>query len=84
MGEIHGAKRLAPDFEVISTGIGFVNIFGDTITFEQHRDAAQKGLELYRERAASGEYDLIILDVEFGAVSQGQWDIEQMLVVFRE
>src|SRR5919199_6916724 len=29
MGEINGAKRLAPEFEVISTGIGFVNIFGD-------------------------------------------------------
>ncbi len=59
MGEINGAKRLAPDFEVISTGIGFVNIFGDTYTMDEHREAAQKGLELYRERAASGEYDLI-------------------------
>src|SRR5919198_1318204 len=79
MGEIHGAKRLAPDFEVISTGIGFVNIFGDPYTFEQHREAAQNGLELYRERAASGEYDLIILDEAIGAVSQGQWDLSQLL-----
>ena len=83
MGEINGAQRLAPDFEVISTGIGFVNIFGDTYTFEEHRDAAQKGLELYRERAASGEYDLIILDEAIGAVSQGQWDLEQLLDVIR-
>src|SRR5438552_1572503 len=78
MGEIHGAKRLAPDFEVISTGIGFVNIFGDTFTMDQHREAAQEGLELYRERAASGDYDLIILDEAIGAVSQGQWDLEQV------
>src|ERR671926_605504 len=62
MGEINGAQRLAPDFEVISTGIGFVNIFGDPYTLEEHREAAQKGLELYRQRMASGEYDLIILD----------------------
>jgi cob(I)alamin adenosyltransferase len=79
MGEINGAKRLAPDFEVISTGIGFVNIFGDPYTLEEHREAAQKGLELYKQRAASGDYDLIILDEAIGAVSQGQWDLAQLL-----
>ena len=77
MGEIKGALRLAPDFEVISTGIGFVNIFGDTYSIDEHREAAQKGLGLYRERAASGEYDLIILDEAIGAVSQGQVDLEE-------
>jgi cob(I)alamin adenosyltransferase len=84
MGEINGAKRLAPDFEVISTGIGFVNIFGDTHTFDEHRQAAQDGLALYKERAHSGEYDLIILDEAIGAVSQGQWDLEQLLTVVKE
>jgi cob(I)alamin adenosyltransferase len=83
MGEINGARRLAPDFEVISTGIGFVNILGDPYTFEEHRQAAQQGLELYKQRAASGEYDLIILDEAIGAVSQGQWDLEQLLEVIR-
>src|SRR4051812_18897359 len=83
MGEISGAMRLAPDFEVISTGIGFVNIFGDSFTFEQHRNAAQEGLEIYRARAASGEYDLIILDELIGAVSQGQVDLEQLLDIIR-
>ena len=81
MGEIHGAKRLAPNFEVISTGLGFVNLFGDPYTLDEHREAAQKGLELYKERAASGEYDLIILDEAIGAVSQGQWDLDQLLDV---
>jgi cob(I)alamin adenosyltransferase len=84
MGEIHGAKRLAPDFEVISTGIGFVNIFGDTYTADEHRDAAQQGLDLYKQRAATGEYDLIILDEVIGAVSQGQLDLDQLLDVIRE
>jgi len=84
MGEINGALRLAPDFEVISTGIGFVNILGDPYTFDQHRAAAQKGLELYRERAASGAYDLIILDEAIGAVAQGQWDLSQLLDVMRD
>jgi cob(I)alamin adenosyltransferase len=84
MGEIVGATRLAPDFEVISTGIGFVNIFGDPYSFDEHRKAAQDGLDLYRERASSGDYDLIILDEAIGAVSQGQWDLEQLLRLITE
>src|SRR5215212_1471486 len=56
LGEIAGAARLAPDFEVIPTGIGFVNIFGDPFTFEEHRDAAQKGLDLAREKIQGGQY----------------------------
>lgn len=79
LGEISGAARLAPDFEVISTGIGFVNIFGDPYTFEEHRDAAQKGLELAREKIQSGAYELVILDEILGAVDQGQIDLEQVL-----
>src|SRR5438445_10303698 len=84
MGEINGAKRLAPDFEVVSTGIGFVNIFGDTYTLDEHRAAAQKGLELYKERAASGEYNLIILDEGIGAVSHGHWHLEQLLEIIHQ
>jgi len=83
MGEIAGAKRLAPDFEVISTGIGFVNILGDPFTFEEHRAAAQKGLELAWESLRSGEWDLIILDEILGAVSQGQLELEQVLELIR-
>jgi len=83
MGEILGALRLAPDFEVISTGIGFVNIFGDPYTMEEHRKAAQDGLALYEQRAASGDYDLIILDEIIGAVSQGQIDLPQLLRLMR-
>ncbi len=83
MGEIVGARRLAPDLEVISTGIGFVSILGDPYTFAEHREAAQKGLELARQTMASGEYDLLILDEAIGAVSQGQWDLEQLLDLMR-
>ena len=79
LGEISGAARLAPDFEVISTGIGFVNIFGDPYTFEEHRDAAQKGLALAREKIQSGAFELVILDEILGAVDQGQVDLEQVL-----
>ena len=79
MGEIAGAARLAPDFEVISTGIGFVNIFGDSFTLEEHREAAQQGLALSREKIDSGEFELVILDEILGAVDQGQVDLEQVI-----
>lgn len=79
MGEIAGAARLAPDFEVISTGIGFVNIFGDPFTIEEHRKAAQDGLSLSREKIDSGEFELVILDEILGAVDQGQVDLEQVI-----
>ena len=79
LGEISGAARLAPDFEVISTGIGFVNIFGDPFTLEEHRDAAQQGLDLAREKIHSGAFELVILDEILGAVDQGQIDLEQVL-----
>jgi cob(I)alamin adenosyltransferase len=79
MGEIVGAKRLAPDFELVTTGIGFVNILGDTHTFEEHREAAQQGLQLALERMRAGMYDLIILDEILGAVGQGQIDLQQVI-----
>jgi cob(I)alamin adenosyltransferase len=79
MGEIAGARRLEPDFKVVPTGIGFVNIFGDPYTFDEHRAAAQKGLEMAWQAMRSGEWDLIILDEILGAVSQNQIDLEQLL-----
>lgn len=83
LGEIEGARRLAPDLQVVPTGLGFVNIFGDPYSFEEHRAAAQRGLELARQAMASGEWDLIILDEILGAVSQGQIDLEQLLELIK-
>lgn len=79
MGEIVGARRLEPEFKLVWTGIGFVNILGDPHPFEAHREAAQQGLQLAYESMASGEYDLIILDEILGAVGQGQIDLEQLV-----
>src|SRR5688572_22179861 len=79
LGEIVGAARLAPDFEVISTGIGFVNICGDPFTLEEHRDAAQKRLALAGEKIQSVPFELVILAEVLGAVGQGQVGLEQVL-----
>ena len=60
-------------------GIGFVNIFGDPFTFDEHREAAQQGLALAREKISRAHYQLVILDEILGAVDQGQVDLEQVL-----
>ncbi|MBI3733562.1 MAG: cob(I)yrinic acid a,c-diamide adenosyltransferase [Chloroflexi bacterium] len=61
-GELDGVKRLAPNVELIQTGEGFYKIMDDKLPEAAHRQAAQAGLELAREKIASNRYDLIILD----------------------
>jgi cob(I)alamin adenosyltransferase len=83
VGETAAAARLAPDLELIPTGIGFVNILGDPYPFEAHQEAAEKGLVLAREKLASGQYDLVILDEVIGAVSQGMLQLDAVLDAVR-
>ena len=61
-GELEMAKRLAPQFEVLQLGRGFVKHMGDRKPFEAHVAAAQEALRIAKERITSGAYDLIILD----------------------
>ena len=84
VGETAAASRLAPEFELISTGLGFVNILGDPYPFEAHKEAAEKGLALAREKLQSDAYDLVILDEVLGAVSQGQLALDAVLQVVQE
>jgi cob(I)alamin adenosyltransferase len=84
VGENMAAGRLAPEFELITTGIGFVNILGDPYPFEAHAEAAQKGFALAREKLQSGDYDLVILDEVIGAVSQGQLQLDDLIQLVKE
>jgi cob(I)alamin adenosyltransferase len=84
VGENAAASRLAPGLELITTGLGFVNILGDPYPFEAHQEAAAKGLALAREKLASDAYDLVILDEVVGAVSQGQLQLDAVLQVVQE
>ena len=79
VGETAAAPRLGPELELVATGIGFVNILGDPHPFEAHREAAEKGLGLAREKLASDRYDLVILDEVIRAISQGQLALEDVL-----
>ncbi len=61
-GELKGIKRLEPNVEMHVIGEGFVGIVDDTKDIEEHRKAANKGIELAVEKISSGAYQLVILD----------------------
>ena len=61
-GEMDGVKRLEPEVEFIQAGEGFYKIVDDKLPESVHRQAAQQGLALAREKIQSNAYDLIILD----------------------
>jgi cob(I)alamin adenosyltransferase len=61
-GELKGLKRLEPNVELHVVGEGFVGIIDDTKSFEEHREAARKGVSLALEKIRSGKYQLVILD----------------------
>jgi len=61
-GELKGLKRLAPNVELSVIGEGFVGILDDKKEFSEHRQAAQKGIRLAREKISSGDFQLVILD----------------------
>ena len=67
-GEHKSVERLAPDFNIIKTGKGFVGILGDTLPIEEHQRAAEEGFKIARQEIASGKYHLLILDEVHNAI----------------
>ena len=61
-GELDSAKRLAPEFEMITAGKGFVGILDDKSPREEDVKAANETLMISREKRASGKFDVVILD----------------------
>ena len=61
-GELDSAKRLAPEFELITAGKGFVGILDDKSPREEHIKAANDTLMISKEKIMSGKFDVIILD----------------------
>ena len=61
-GELTSSKRLEPEFEMIAAGKGFVGIIDDDHPIQDHQTAAKEALALAKEKIASGNYDVMILD----------------------
>ena len=61
-GELDSIGRLAPEFELITAGKGFVGILDDTSPREEHVKACKDALKIADEKIQSGKYDIVILD----------------------
>lgn len=86
-GELKGLKRLEPNVELHVIGTGFVGIVDDDKPFEEHQEAARKGVELAVEKISSGAYQLVILDelnvaMDLGLVSDE--DVKRILAARTE
>ncbi len=82
-GESKAAERLAPEFEFISLGKGFVNCCGSTLSLAEHRKAAAEALSLARKRMLSGAWDVLILDEINTAVALALVNIADVLDIVR-
>jgi cob(I)alamin adenosyltransferase len=70
-GEMKSIKRLEPEVEFHRMGKGFVGIIDDNLPREQHEAAAKEALAFAKERLASGDYHLVLLDEIFVAIGLG-------------
>jgi cob(I)alamin adenosyltransferase len=61
-GELTSSRRLEPEFELIAAGKGFVGIIDDDHPIEDHQKAAKDAIEVAKQKIASGNYDVMILD----------------------
>ncbi|HUX35945.1 MAG TPA: cob(I)yrinic acid a,c-diamide adenosyltransferase [Candidatus Paceibacterota bacterium] len=81
-GEDEFGERFKIDdlrFKIVKMGLGFVGILGDKLPIEEHMKAAEEGLELFKKEAASGKWQLIVLDEINVAVSLKLLKPEQVL-----
>lgn len=77
-GELKGVKKLEPNLELHTVGEGFVGIIDDDKDFEEHREAAKKGLRFSIEKMNSGEFNLVILDELNVAIDLGLVNEEEL------
>ncbi len=78
-GERTSLRKLG--VEIFVMGEGFYKILNDVKSEDQHKAAAQKALELSRQKLLSGAYQLVVLDELGTAVEEGlleQKPVEQM------
>ena len=69
--------------ELISTGKGFCGIQGNPYPYLEHRANAQDAVRLAREKMASGQVDLLILDEINNALHLKLVDLDQVLDLIR-
>ena len=83
-GEWDGVKKMGCEVELIPTGKGFCGIQGNPYPYKEHRANAQQAIELARQKMASGQVDILILDEINNALHLKLVDLDQVLDLIRQ
>jgi cob(I)alamin adenosyltransferase len=75
-GEVRVASRLAPNFEIIPMGLGFTSLSKD---IQRDKAEAQKAWKLAKEKIASGQYNIVILDELPHAIAHGFVELDDVV-----
>lgn len=82
-GELDSHRRLAPEFEIVAAGGGFVGIIDDRSPREDHERAAAAALGEAARRIGSGRYDIVILDEINYAADLGLVSVDDVMGLVR-
>jgi cob(I)alamin adenosyltransferase len=83
-GEWDGVKKMNCRVELIPTGKGFCGIMGNPYPFHEHRESAQKAVELVHRKMRSGDWDVLVLDEINNALHLKLVDLDQVLEILRK
>lgn len=75
-GELFLAQKLKPELEIVQTGKGFT--WDKNTPESEHKEAAQKGLQMAKSDIASGNFQMVVLDEIFYALKAGLIDTAQI------
>jgi cob(I)alamin adenosyltransferase len=80
-GEVEAVKPLAPLFEIARAGLGFTidRLRDPRIEPDEHKAAAQAGLDDARQAIVSGDFAVVILDEILGAIKAQLVTTEQVI-----
>nr|AIF25192.1 Cob(I)alamin adenosyltransferase (cobO, btuR) [uncultured marine thaumarchaeote SAT1000_48_A08] len=82
-GEMDSSKKLAPEFELIAVGKGFVGIMDDKSPREEHEKIAEEAIKICKEKISSRNFDLVILDEVNYAIDLGLINIEDVIELIK-
>lgn len=77
-GELDAAGKLAPFFQIVPMGKGFIG-FDQKEAFGEHIEAVRTAWDYFKERMASGEFQMIILDEINNAIDYGLLPVKEVL-----
>ena len=83
-GEWDGVKKMNCKVELIPTGKGFCGIMGNPYPFHEHRESAQKAVELVHQKMGSEDWDILVLDEINNALHLKLVDLDQVLEILRK